>query len=124
MGLHVEMPGCLRVQTLGDKPDAFLRIHNLLDHVYGIGLYVFDLRCGVFKGVQNIGRVLKPQPSETGLHLWRGYGLAADLQVRGCTAQHMADQLQNTVRVVVHVGHGQQGVVDLLPHRLYHFLCL
>ena len=36
MGLHAEVPGCLRVQTLGDEPDAFLGIHNLFYHVYSI----------------------------------------------------------------------------------------
>lgn len=36
MGLHAKVPGCLRVQTLGDEPDAFLGIHNLFDHVYSI----------------------------------------------------------------------------------------
>ena len=36
MRLHAEVPGRLRVQTLGDEPDAFLGVHNLFDHVYSI----------------------------------------------------------------------------------------
>ena len=36
MGLHAKVPGCLRVQTLGDEMDALLGAYDLLYHVYGI----------------------------------------------------------------------------------------
>ena len=100
------------------------RQRRIVQRCQQIGLYVFDLWCGILKDVLDIGRVRKPQPSETGLHLWHGHGLAAELQVWGRAALHMADQLRNIARVVVHAGRGQQGVVVPPPYCLFNFLCL